>query len=392
MLSHMYPSAVDEAAGTFVDEQVRALVANGVDVRVCSPKAFAPPLSRFRAYRDIPRTTMRDGVHVDYPRQLVLPRGLLGHRAPRVMRRAIGGNIFRVHRGWPIDVIHAHTAAPDGWAAIQIGRALDIPVVVTAHGADVRELPARSEALHGVVREAIEGADQFITVSQALRELAEAIGKPGRPTRIVPNGADTDRFSPRDALAARRKLGLPELGPLVVYVGQLKRVKGVDVLVEAMGVLARREQAPRLAIVGAGPMRAALAARIAELGLSGRVTWAGQVPHDEVAWWLAAADVAVLPSRSEGLPTAACEAMACQRAVVATRVGGTPEAVIDGETGLLVPSERPELLADALAALITDPNRAAQMGIAGRARVLERFTWATNAATMTGIYSGLAHG
>ena len=390
MLSHMYPSAVDEAAGTFVDEQVRALGERGVDIRVCSPKAFAPPLPRFRPYREVPQSTLRDGVRVHYPRQLVLPRGLLGHRAPLVMRRAISGRIVAIHRDWPIDVIHAHTTAPDGSAAIHIGRTLGVPVVVTAHGADVRELPARSESLHRVVREAIEGADQFITVSQALRELAEAIGQPARPTRVVPNGADTDRFTPRDALAARRKLGLPELGPLLVYVGQLKHVKGVDILVEAMGALASHEQAPRLAIVGAGPLRATLAARIAELGLTERVTWPGQVLHDDVAWWLAAADVVVLPSRSEGLPTAACEAMACGRPLVATRVGGTPEAVVDGETGLLVPSERADLLAGALAALLRDPKRAAQLGIAGRTRVLERFTWAKNARTMAEIYAGLA--
>ena len=207
----------------------------------------------------------------------------------------------------------------------------------------------------------------------------------------MPNGADTRTFTPGPAAEARARLGLPDDGPIVSYVGKLVPRKGVDTLVEAMGLLARRPQgAPLLVAAGIGEMRPALERRAAELGIADRVRFVGKIGHDEVGWWMAAGDLFVLPSLSEGLPTVVCEAMNCGRPVVATAVDGTPEIVRDGETGLLVPpSDAPALAGGARRACWT--TRTSRGGWARRpcASGRETYTWEANARRMTEIYEAV---
>ena len=391
MLSHMYPSAVNPTAGIFVDEQVRALRALGHDVRVVSPTGWAPPLlPRYRNHRAVPDVDTHEGVPVLYPRKLTLPGARLGHRNAHAMRAALAKPLRTVFSRWPFDVIHAHMLVPDGWAAAMIGRELCVPVLATSHRADVLDVPARGERSRAQVAEAVGTIDQITAVSRAIADAAEGLAEPMRPVEVVPNGADTAVFMPRDRSAARARLGLADDGPLITFVGKLVPRKGVDTLIEAMGLLAGRPSgAPRLAMVGIGELRPGLEARARELGVLDRVRFAGKVPHDEVAWWIAAGDVFVLPSLSEGLPTVVCEAMACARPVVATAVDGTPEIVEDGETGFLVPPRDPPALAAALGRVLDDPQLAARLAARAHQRALEDYTWAANATRMVRLYEAL---
>jgi len=391
MLSHMYPGPRNPTAGIFVHEQVRALIALGHDVRVVSPTPWAPPLApRWRVHRSVPAGDRVDGVPVLYPRKLSLPGGRLGHRNADAMLMAIRGPLRRIRSRWPYDVVHAQMLVPDGWAAARLGEELGVPVVATAHRADVLDVPARDPGSRARVAEAVGAIDQIVTVSRAIRDACESVGRPRRPVEVVPNGADTRVFLPRDRAEARARLGLPDDGPVVSYVGKLVPRKGVDALIDAMGLLARRPSgAPLLAAVGIGELRPSLEARARELGVADRVRFAGKVPHDEVAWWIAAGDVFVLPSLSEGLPTVVCEAMACARPVVATAVDGTPEIVEDGETGFLVPPRDPPALAAALGRVLDDPPLAARLAARAHERALEDYTWAANAARMVRLYEAL---
>lgn len=388
MLSHMYPSAVNPTAGIFVHEQVLALRALGHDVRVVSPKGWVPPgLGRWGAYRDVPATDVVEGVPVLYPRKLTLPGARLGTRNAGAMWWAIRRPLRRVHDLWPFDVVHAHMLVPDGWAAVRVGRDLGVPVVATAHRADVIDVPARGEAHARQVRVAVEALDRVVTVSHAIRVAAESVGRPRRPVEVVPNGADTRVFHPRDRREARARLDLPADGPVVTYVGKLVPRKGVDTLIEAMGLLAARPRgAPLLVAAGIGEMREGLERRAAELGVADRVRFAGKAPHDEVAWYMAAGDVFVLPSHSEGLPTVACEALNCGLPVVATAVDGTPEIVRDGETGLLVPPGDAGALAAALDRVLADDALRARLAETALRVGRDEFTWAANAARMSEIY------
>lgn len=391
MLSHMYPSAINPTAGIFVHEQVRALRALGHDVRVASPTGIAPPLlPRWSAHRDVPGSDVVDGVPVLYPRKLTLPGSRLGTRNADAMFWAIRGPLTRIRGRWPFDVIHAQMLVPDGWAAARLGRRLGVPVLATAHRADVIDLPARGPAYARQVREAVEGIDQIATVSRAIRAATEAAGTPVRPVQVIPNGADTAVFFPRDRAEARRRLDVPADVPVVTYVGKLVPRKGVDVLVEALGLLAGRPAgAPLVLAAGIGEMRETLEARLAELGLSDRVRFVGKIPHDELPWYMCAGDVFVLPSYSEGLPTVACEALNCGVPMVATAVDGTPEIVRHEETGLLVPAGDATALADALERILGDHVLRARLAARAHEVGVSEFTWDANARRTAALYAEL---
>ncbi len=388
ILSHMYPSAVNPTGGIFVHEQARALVELGHDVRVVSPTAWAPPLlSRWRAYRDVPGVDTIDGIPVLYPRKVTLPGARLRHRNNDAMLLAIGRPLRRIHARWPFDVIHAQMVVPDGWAATRMGSELGVPVVATAHRADVLDVPAHGERSRARVIEAVEDIGWICSVSQAIADAAQALATPRRPIRIVPNGADTRVFVPRPAAQARARLGLPDDRPVVTFVGKLVPRKGVDTLVEAIGLLgARPEGAPLLVVAGIGEMRPQLERRAAELGVAQSIRFVGKIPHDDVGWWMSAGDLFVLPSLSEGLPTVVCEAMNCGRPVVATAVDGTPEIVRDGRTGLLVAPGDADALATAMARILDDPDLAERMGAEALRIGREEYTWTANARRMVEIY------
>lgn len=391
MISHMYPSPVNPTGGIFVHEQVKALRARGHDVRVVSPKGWAPPgLSRWSSYRDVVAHDTVDGIEVHYPRKLTLPGGRLGHRNAEAFLLGIRRTVRRIHAEWPIDVIHAHMMVPDGWAASRIGPELGVPTVGTAHRADVLDIPAQGAKARMKVAEAIQGLDAVVTVSRAIGDAADAIARPRRPITVVPNGADAEVFLPRDPGEARRRLGVPVDGPVISYVGKLVPRKGVDTLIEAMGLLDAREGgAPHLVMAGIGGMREPLEQRARELGISDRITWLGKVPHDDVGWVMSTGDVFVLPSLSEGLPTVVCEAMACGLPVVATAVDGTPEIVDDPATGLLVQPHDADGLAAALARVLDDPVLRAQMGAEALRRSEADYTWEANARRMEDVYDAV---
>ncbi|MBM3634938.1 MAG: glycosyltransferase family 4 protein [Actinobacteria bacterium] len=393
MISHMYPSPVNPTGGIFVHEQVRALIDRGHEVRVVSPKGWAPPgLGRWKAYRDVVPEDTLDGVVVHYPRKLTLPGGRLGHRNADAFLAGIRRTVRRIHHDWPFDVIHAHMMVPDGWAAARMARELGVPAVGTAHRADVLDVPAEGRLSRMRVAEAIQELDAVITVSRAIGDAADAIARPRRPITVVPNGADAEVFLPRDAAGARERLGIPDDGPVVSYVGKLVPRKGVDTLIESMGLLQVRGGAPRLVMAGIGGLREPLEQRAAQLGVADRITWLGKVPHHDVGWVMSTGDVFVLPSLSEGLPTVVCEAMACGLPVVATAVDGTPEIVDDPATGLLVRPHDAEGLADALARVLGDAPLRAAMGAEALRRSEADYTWAANAARMEAVYEMVIRG
>jgi glycosyltransferase involved in cell wall biosynthesis len=160
--------------------------------------------------------------------------------------------------------------------------------------------------------------------------------------------------------------------PVLITIGRLSPEKDHAALLNACAALNRQGLAWRLLVLGEGRQRQALEQLSADLGLQAQVYWAGN--QSPVFPWLAHADIFVLPSRWEGVSMALLEAMACGLPVVATAVGGTPEVVLEGQTGLLAPPGDSDALAQALAALLRDPSRRHTLGAAGRARLAEEFS------------------
>lgn len=272
-----------------------------------------------------------------------------------------------IHRYHP-DVMHAQTRVAHVLAGVA-GRLAGVPVVTTAHGFYQRRWWRRTLPFWG---------RRVIAVSPSVKAfMCKAYDVPADKIAVVLNGIEWTPPAPAVLDAAverfRRAWGLSaEGGPILGMVARLSVVKGAGVLLEAFHRLRRTVPAARLLIVGDGPSRADLIKQAYALGEQGRVVLAGTV--DGTAVPLHVMDLFVLPSMNEAFGLAIVEAMAMGRPVVASRVGGIPDLVEDGRTGLLVPPGDAEALARALERLIADPAAARAMGQAGRARYEQRFT------------------
>ncbi|RDI75878.1 Glycosyltransferase [Gaiella occulta] len=276
-----------------------------------------------------------------------IARAVVSRRGGRGRHVMLARDVARTARSFRPDVVYAHFLVPAGLLAALAGRA---PLVVTAHGQDVANAHT-SRAVREATRLAVHRARAVIAVSAWLRDrLVEAVPSAAAKIEVVDCGVDLARFAPRSQDAARAAVGWDPAGTAFLCIGSLSERKNVLRLARAFEHRGEGE----LAFVGDGPLRPALAGR-------SRIRLAGPVPHDEVPVWIAASDVVCQPSLVEPFGLATLEAMACGRAVVATKVGGPPAFVAPG-AGVLVDPEDGDALAAALteAAALPRPNAAAR--------------------------------
>jgi teichuronic acid biosynthesis glycosyltransferase TuaC len=388
VLSHMFPSPLDPCAGVFVLEQAKALRDAGVQVHVVSPTPWAPRWMRFhpsvRKYMVVPRTWVVDDFVVQYPRVPTLPRNMGFFLSGVLFYLSCRGLVSRLMQELRIDVIHAHTLLPDGFCAVLLGREFGIPVVCTAHGADVNVYPRQSNLARRASKWTLQHADHLIAVSENLKKEALTLGG-NREITVVRNGAADKGFQPHPKTEIRNKLGLNIVGKVVTFIGYLRAEKGVDYLLQAFAILQHRDT--HLCIVGDGPLRDQLTKQAKRLGILEHCIFAGQRPHSEIPFWISASDCVVLPSLSEGFPTILPEVMLCGVPIVATAVGGVPEAVRDQETGWLVPPANSSAIAQALTTLLSDEQVATRLAASAQKWAKQSLTWNANAAAMIKIYN-----
>jgi glycosyltransferase involved in cell wall biosynthesis len=277
-----------------------------------------------------------------------------------------------------------HSAAPTCYRALGLaGRLTGVPRIChlgfpPAAGELERSFLSPPEAVVGCyVGQAVENEAEI----RRLRADCHVVG--------ICNGIDTSRFTTTAAgFPDRFRQGADHV---VAILGHISEVKGHPTFIEAAGRLAQAFPSSRFLVVGGDTLqqglKPTLESRAAVLGLGSRLDFLGF--RQDVPDILAAADVVVLPSRAEGFPLAVLEAMSCGKPVVATPVGGVPEALVDGVTGMFVPPDRADALADAVAHLFRHPGLSRQMGIAARQRVEERFSVAVFAGAVQSLYHGL---
>jgi glycosyltransferase involved in cell wall biosynthesis len=286
----------------------------------------------------------------------------------RLHRVAGAARLARLLRRERVDVLHTHTLAAANALARMAGRLAGVPVVSHLH-IENHFRPATRAVLRTADNASARLADALVAVSEDTRRAYAQQGYPDR-IEVVHNGVELDGTAPKEL---RRELGIPRDAPLVGEIGRLCDVKGQRELIEALAQVPRAHAV----LVGRdleqdGSYQRELERAAERVGVRDRVVFAGA--RDDARSLLAELDVLALPSWTEGLPLVVLEAMAERRPVVATSVGGTPEVVVDGETGVLVPPRDPNALAAALRRLLDDPELRARMGDAGFERVRERFT------------------
>jgi glycosyltransferase involved in cell wall biosynthesis len=345
LFTSIYPSLREPTRGPYNHSVFKAVAAR-CEARVVSPQPFWNRVRKPSMLVRVPHET-QTGIDTLLPTFWSVPRATALHA--RAMYTSLRPLVGHIHREFPFDAIFAVWAYPDAVAASFLARDFGCPLVIKIMGSDINEAP-RDPALRGQIKAALERAACVVTVSEALRERVIELGIAPEKVKTQHNGVDGEKFALRDRNEVRRSLGVREDRPALCYVGRLGHEKGVDVLIEAMGV---RKAAGKpnvdLHIVGGGEEGEVLRARVKQLSVEAQVHFHGMRPHAEVPLWISACDVLALPSRREGCPNVVLEALASGRPVVASRVGGVPEIIAaDGSNGVLVPSDEPAALASGL--------------------------------------------
>lgn len=362
-VTRIFPNRVEPLSCAFQRQQLAAL-SRRCAVEVLAAIPYHPGVSllgeRTRPGRlvAVPARDEIDGVPVVHARAPYLPgagRVLAPVNAPLYLAGLLPYVPWLRGR---FDVVLGAWLYPDACAAALLARMLGLPYAVKAHGTDVNVV-ARWRSVRPLVGSALRSAACAIGVSRPMVEALVALGAPKERAVLVRNGVDRALFRPADRRAARHELGLPAHGRIVTFVGHVSREKGIHELLHAFEALGGDGSEPvHLVIVGDGPERAAVEQAAARRDRErapadlreerGRIIAVGARPLSAVARHLAATDLLALPSWAEGTPNVVLEALAAARPVVATRVGGIPDVVTPGRTGLLVPSRDAGALGRAL--------------------------------------------
>lgn len=353
---------VADSSTTHTHRWAKWAKSEGADVTVLSP--FADPIEGVRV--------------VKFP-----PERKWYHRVPKARMLLDLVPFRRLLRALDPQLIHFHFVSEGGRAFYW--DKVDVPMVASTWGQDVIFDKGPDPKAEASLRKMLAKCRLVTaTTHQLARETAKYMAE-GRPIYVIPFGVDLGRFTVKDHAADEAAAeGTVTFG----FVKWLKPKYGPDVLVEAFARVHAARPNTRLVMAGRGEMHEALQKRVDELGLTDAVRILGRVEHEKVPGLIRSFDVMVMPSvyESETFGVAAIEASACGVPVVASRVGGVPEAVIDGKTGLLVPPRDVEKLAGGCIAMVDDPEKRREMGLAGRRFVERYYVWQDNCRLMGEAY------
>jgi glycosyltransferase involved in cell wall biosynthesis len=310
--------------------------------------------------------------------------GVKVHLVPKVCGSKLDF-ILRVHwvkekvREMKPDILHAHYATSFGF----LGAICSVhPFIISAWGSDIFSFPKKSLFHRGLLNWILGKADYLCSTSHVMAQEMQGHLELNKKIDVIPFGVDVTQFAPPEGLRMRPQ------GEVVFGVAKyLQPVYGLDLLLKAFAQLVKL--APRkalLRIAGDGPELSRLQALAEKLGITEQVEWLGAMPNSEIAEFYQNLDVVVVPSRQESFGVTAVEGSACARPIIASRVGGLPEVVIDGETGIMVEPENVEKLVEAMKFMIDHSEERVRMGQAGREFVLRNYAWEENVSQMEALY------
>ena len=383
VLSRNYPNNVIKIVGLWVEGLVRHL-GKSCEAKVIAPVPYWPPLPgfpQFSRFRSVQRQRWADGIEVFHPRFLTGP-GFSLHSFESITyhlaaRRLVG----RLRRRFPFDLVHAHFVYPDGVVAARIARRYGVPLIIT------EQVPWRPwmddyPLVHRQGLQVMRESAFQIAISRSVRDSITHFTGELPNLRVIPDGVDGSIFRlPHE--------GVPPLRNQVLFVGVVRPLKGVDVLLKAMRLLVDRGSPAKLLLVGGTfyPSYRREYERLkqlaSELAVTRHVDFAGEKPLPELVRHMQESALLVLPSRVESFGAVLVEALACGTPVVATRCGG-PEDIVTEQVGVLVPPENPEALAAAIQQVLSQRARYDPARL--RAYALERFSWDRIAQQIVQLY------
>lgn len=351
VFSSLFPSSVRPGAGVFIKERMFR-VGHQLPLVVVSPVPWFPMQSLLRCwkpnFRPQPEAYAEiDGVPVYYPKFFSIP-GFFKSFDGFFMAVSCLLTLLKIRKKYRFDLIDAHFAYPDGYAAGLLGRWFNVPVTITLRGTEVTlsKFPGRRQR----ILSAIKRANRVFSVAESLKRHVTGLGAQADKIQVVGNGVDTAVFYPVDKVQARQALGIDGQAKVLISVGGLVERKGFHRVIEVLPELLKSYPDIVYLIVGGdspeGNIRARLEQQVETLGLTNNVRFLGAKPSTELKTPLSAADIFVLATANEGWANVFLEAMACGLPIITTDVGGNREVVCDDDFGTVVPfGDRSALLA-----------------------------------------------
>ncbi|MEM0368682.1 MAG: glycosyltransferase family 4 protein [Desulfurococcaceae archaeon] len=383
---------------SFVFDEICRLARKGIEVHVVRSRVEEDSFTN-----DIHFYGLRYALGVDeffsYVIQMInrkIPIGLF--RSPRTIywEGRYYSRVLEIVKDLKVEIIHAHFAYPEGVIGYLAKARTKRPLVVTTHGFDLQTVPeikygARlSLRIDQLVRKVINSADAIIVPSKRIYKISKSLTNEPHKVFLIYNGVDTNMFNPNiDKSIIREKLGIKEDELIVLTARRLYPVYGIEYLIRAIPEITKYYKNVRFVIVGDGPLRGHLHKLARKLDVDRFTIFTGSIPRTLMPLYLAATDVVCLPSLMEGLPIFLLEALASGKPVVATKVGGIPEAVINGYNGYLVEPKNPQGLASALLELISSSEKLKVFGQRSRVLAEEKFDIEKRVNSIINIYKSL---
>ncbi len=383
VLTHNYPRFPGDFSGTFVEALCEEFATQGQQVTVWAP--YDPAYNRnlhdtvnLQLYRYVwpdplhqlgYMRTMQSDLNLRLNTYLLSP-ALFASGIATVLRQA------RLRRP---DVLHAHWVLPNGFIGAVVSRLLGIPLVVSVPGSDA-QVAGKNPLFRAMARFAFRQASLLTANSAELRDSVVQIGADPHKFDLILYGTDPNILRPAATGVAelRARLALSPDTIVLLCVGRMVYKKGFDFLLRALAEPMLRARNVVALMIGNGDQKAEWQTLAAELGIADRVQWVGNVPKDQIGVYYNLADVLINPSVSrpaDGLNVCVLDAMSCGKPVVGSSVAGNALAIVDGETGLIVPEQDAAALATALVTLVDSAELRMRMGRAARARIEQELGW-----------------
>ena len=384
VLSRNYPNSVTPILGLWVEGLARHL-SQLCDVKVIAPVPYCPPLpglNEFTKFRSVERQRNKDGVEIFHPRFITGPGYSTYNFEGSSYYWSIRREVDRLREEFPFDLIHANFGYPDGVVAAKLAARYNVPFIITEHASWIPWMDNYPRVRRQAVRAAGLAAFHIAVSNFARQTIAHFTGETNK-LRVVPNGVDVSIFKPLSN-------GERPNPNQILYVGFMRRVKGIDVLLEAMSRVVKQNPELKLVLVGGGVYRHSQAQEqelhemAKKLGVEKNVEFVGVKTPLEVAEYMRESALLVLPSRAETFGAVLIEALACGTPVVATRCGGT-EDIVNESVGKLVPKENAEALADAIVEVAAQRHNFNSVEL--RDYALTNFAWEQIARQTIDLYS-----
>jgi len=384
VIAQMYLSPFNKN-DVVVHQLVSELRKLGCQLKVISPIPWTPfPIKylsrKWQAYSQVPSRMTWDGIEVYYPRFLQFPGGLFLASSGKRMYAGIRKLVEEISRDFKFDIIHAHYALADGFAAMLIGAKYNIPLITTPQGSDIDITLSKNRACFNAVCTVLRNSAKVIAPSAQLQ--TKLLEKIKINAELIPNGIYAENI-----FAGKSSLGEKYKGhTILLSVSQLIPTKGIDLNIQALAQLKNKHRSLHYLIIGQGELKNQLIKLVYNLNIQDSVEFLEQLPHEKVMEYMSVCDIFCLPSWQETLGLVYLEAMAHGKPIIGCQRQGVDGLIVNGETGLMVKPKDVDSLAQTIDFLLSNPEKAKEIGERARKLVLENYTWEKTARKCVEIY------